>query len=145
MPIPRSFSRHRLSGVSPPRSTCSVSIRRACRGNLVMREPHGFARALDPRAFVPLPLMTPALVLAFDFGERRIGVAIGNTLTREARPLATLAAAGDARWRAVSTLVAQWQPAQLVVGVARYPDGRPNPMTARCEKLARRFRGRLCL
>jgi putative Holliday junction resolvase len=86
--------------------------------------------------------MTPALVLAFDFGERRIGVAIGNTLTREARPLSTIAGTGDARWRDVSVLVAQWQPTQLVVGVARYPDGRPNPMTARCEKFARQLAGR---
>ena len=86
--------------------------------------------------------MTPALVLAFDFGERRIGVAIGNTLTREARPLATIAGSGDARWRDLSALITQWQPARLVAGVARYPDGRPNPMTARCEKFARQLAGR---
>ena len=110
-----------------------------------MREPQGAHRTLDPLAFISLPLMTPTLVLAFDFGERRIGVAIGNTLTREARPLATVDSVGEARWRDLSALITQWQPAQLVVGVARYPDGGPSPMTARCEKFARQLAGRYVL
>ncbi len=89
-----------------------------------------------------LPAMTEGLVLAFDFGARRIGVAIGNGITREARPLTIVDAQGDARWARLAALLAEWQPAQLVVGVPRHPDGTPHEMTARCEKFARQLHGR---
>ena len=81
-------------------------------------------------------------VLAFDFGTRRVGVAIGNSVTRQARPLAVIAGEGDALWRRIGELVAAWQPARLVVGVARHPDGASHEMTARCERFARRLAGR---
>jgi putative Holliday junction resolvase len=88
--------------------------------------------------------MTDQLVLGFDFGARRIGVAIGNSVTREARPLTTVnAATVAARWDAVAALVADWEPAQLVVGIPRHPDGTPHEMTARCERFARQLEGRL--
>jgi putative Holliday junction resolvase len=86
--------------------------------------------------------MTDGVVLAFDFGTRRIGVAIGNGVTRQARPLAIIEALGDARWEQLATQIAEWQPVQLVVGVARHPDGAPHEMTARCEKFARQLEGR---
>ncbi|MDQ3189409.1 MAG: Holliday junction resolvase RuvX [Pseudomonadota bacterium] len=90
--------------------------------------------------------MTDIIVLAFDFGARRIGVAIGNSLTREARPLTTIDAVwNDVRWNAVEAVIEQWLPTQLVVGVARYPDGAANPMTARCERFARQLKGRFGL
>lgn len=90
--------------------------------------------------------MTDVIVLAFDFGARRIGVAIGNSLTREARPLTTIAAVeNDVRWNAVEAVIEQWLPTQLVVGVPRYPDGAANPMTARCERFARQLEGRFGL
>jgi putative Holliday junction resolvase len=87
-------------------------------------------------------VMSDGVVLAFDFGTRRIGVAIGNGITRQARPLAIIEALGDARWEQLATQIAEWQPAQLVVGVARHPDGAPHEMTARCEKFARQLEGR---
>jgi len=86
--------------------------------------------------------MTDEVVLAFDFGARRIGVAIGNTLTREARPLAIVDAEGDARWARIAALIAEWQPARLVVGIPRHPDGAAHEMTARCERFARQLEGR---
>jgi putative Holliday junction resolvase len=86
--------------------------------------------------------MTDAVVLAFDFGRRRIGAAIGNTITREARPLSVIDAVGDARWTQIAALIGQWQPTQLVVGVARHPDGAPHEMTERCERFARQLEGR---
>jgi len=86
--------------------------------------------------------MTDAVVLAFDFGARRIGVAIGNTITCEARPLAVIDAVGKARWAQIAALVEQWQPTQLVVGVARHPDGARHEMTERCERFARQLAGR---
>jgi putative Holliday junction resolvase len=90
--------------------------------------------------------MTDGVVLAFDFGTRRIGVAIGNSVTREARPLVTVdAAASAARWAALGKLVAEWQPARLAVGIPRHPDGTPGEMTARCERFARQLEGRFRL
>ena len=87
--------------------------------------------------------MTDQVVLGFDFGARRIGVAIGNSVTREARPLITVnAATVAARWDAVAALVGEWEPARLVVGIPRHPDGTPHEMTARCERFARQLEGR---
>jgi putative Holliday junction resolvase len=82
------------------------------------------------------------IVLGFDVGTRRIGVAIGNTLTRLARPLAIIGADADAHWPRIAALVDEWQPALLVVGVARHPDGTAHAMTARCERFARQLDGR---
>jgi putative Holliday junction resolvase len=90
--------------------------------------------------------MTDRVVLGFDFGARRIGVAIGNSVTREARPLTTVNAARvAARWDAVAALLGDWEPAQLVVGIPRHPDGTPHEMTARCERFARQLEGRFGL
>jgi putative Holliday junction resolvase len=86
--------------------------------------------------------MTDGVVLGFDFGTRRIGVAIGNGVTRQARPLVIIEALGDARWEQLAATIAEWQPVQLVVGVARHPDGAPHEMTARCEKFTRQLEGR---
>jgi putative Holliday junction resolvase len=78
-----------------------------------------------------------ATVIAFDFGTRRVGVAIGNTLTRTARPLVTIDARDeDARWREIEALVAEWQPAQLVVGLPTHADGTPHQMTAQARRFA---------
>ena len=88
----------------------------------------------------------PATVLAFDFGTRRIGVAVGNTITRTAQALATVDAVGDeARLAAIAGLVAQWQPQLLVVGVPVHADGTPHAVTARAQRFARSLRERFGL
>lgn len=90
--------------------------------------------------------MADDVALAFDFGTRRTGVAIGNTLTRSARPLSTIdAVERDARWAAIAALVQEWQPATLVVGIPRHTDGTAHEMTARCERFARQLEGRFGL
>jgi putative Holliday junction resolvase len=87
--------------------------------------------------------MSDEVVLGFDFGTRRIGVAIGNTVTRRARALTVIDAQDNAaRWRAIARLIREWSPARLVVGLPRHPDGTPHEMTARCEKFARQLAGR---
>ena len=86
--------------------------------------------------------MTAGVVLGFDFGARRIGVAIGNSVTRLARPLAVIEAQGERRWPRIAEIIDQWQPAHLVVGIPRHPDGAAHEMTARCEKFARQLHGR---
>ena len=95
------------------------------------------------------PMATPAAALrsflAFDFGTRRVGVASGNTLTRTATPLRTVAAEGDARFAALGALIAEWQPDALVVGVPYHPDGAPHDNTARAQRFARQLHGRFRL
>jgi len=93
----------------------------------------------------PLPALADQIVLGFDFGAQRIGVAVGNGVTRQARPLALIADAGDVRWRRIAELVASWQPARLVVGVPRHPDGTLHELSARCERFARQLDGRFRL
>lgn len=85
----------------------------------------------------------PSLFLAFDFGTQRVGVASGNSVTHTATPLTTLAHAGnDALFAAIAALVAQWQPAALVVGVPRHPDGAAHDNTRRAQRFARQLHGR---
>ncbi len=83
--------------------------------------------------------------LAFDFGTRRVGVASGNSLTRRAQPLRTIAATGDARFEAIAGLIAEWQPDGLVVGVPFHPDGAAHENTERARRFARQLAGRFAL
>lgn len=85
-------------------------------------------------------------LLAFDYGERRIGVAVGQTLTGTATPLATLAARhGRPDWRAVDSLVEDWKPEAVVVGLPLNMDGTEQPITARVRRFARRLQARVAL
>jgi putative Holliday junction resolvase len=85
-------------------------------------------------------------VLAFDFGTRRIGVAIGELMLGQARPLTTIAAeANDARFAAIGKLIAEWQPARLVVGLPLALDGTGHEMTDRARRFARQLEGRFRL
>ena len=80
--------------------------------------------------------------LAFDFGAKRVGVAGGNSLTRSASPLRTIAATGDARFAEIAALIAEWQPDALVVGVPLHPDGAAHDNTERARRFARQLAGR---
>ena len=87
-------------------------------------------------------LATPALplsYLAFDFGVRRVGVATGNSLTRTATPLTTVAAEGESRLVAIAALIDEWRPAALVVGVPRHPDGAAHANTERARRFGRQL------
>ncbi len=87
-----------------------------------------------------------ATVLAFDFGTRKIGVAVGNTVLRVAHPLTTIATEANAeRFAAIAALVAEWKPSCLVVGRPVHADGREHAMTARAERFARQLAGRFTL
>jgi len=84
-----------------------------------------------------------ATVLAFDFGTRRIGVAVGNTVVRIAHPLITIVGEANApRFAAIDALVAQWEPGALLVGRPLNEDGTTQEMTARAERFARQLGGR---
>ncbi len=99
-----------------------------------------------PARVRPATRSDEATVLAFDFGTRRIGVAVGNTLLRVARPLTTIAAdANAARFSGIAALIGQWQPDLLVVGRPMHADGAEHEMTARAERFARQLAGRFGL
>jgi putative holliday junction resolvase len=83
--------------------------------------------------------------LCFDFGTRRTGVAVGNSLLKQARPLRTVAAEGDAKFTALGALIAEWRPDVLVVGVPVHPDGAEHDNTQRARRFARQLRGRFDL
>ena len=81
-------------------------------------------------------------VLAFDFGERRIGVAVGELELGIAHPLETIdAAANDARFARIAALLQEWQPVLLVVGLPLALDGTEHRLTALARKFAQRLQG----
>jgi len=81
--------------------------------------------------------------LGFDYGLRRIGVAVGETLTGSARALQTVAARdGEPDWDALGGLIRSWEPDALVVGVPLHLDGAREPMTDAAQRFARRLEGR---
>ena len=93
----------------------------------------------------PVSTSSPRSYLAFDFGTKRVGVATGNTLTRRAQPLCTVAAEGDRRFLALRELIEEWQPSELVVGVPSHPDGAAHDNTNLARRFARQLHGRFKL
>ena len=91
--------------------------------------------------------MLPQTFLAFDFGTRRIGVASGNTLLRQAQGRGTLQVqpGSQAHFAEIAKLIAEWLPAALVVGVPFHPDGAEHENTARARRFARQLHGRFQL
>jgi putative Holliday junction resolvase len=85
-------------------------------------------------------------LLAFDFGEKRIGVAVGNTISATAQPLTTLRdERNEQRFAAIAALIREWQPAALVVGLPCNDDGTPHELTRLCRRFANRLKGRFDL
>lgn len=89
---------------------------------------------------------TDGTVIAFDFGEKRIGIAVGEWLLRQAHPLSVIDAESNVRrFAAIATLLAEWQPSALVVGQALSLTGKATAMTARCRRFGRQLQGRFRL
>ena len=85
-------------------------------------------------------------VLAFDFGEKRIGVAVGEWELAQAHPLTTIRSeANSDRFAAIGALIGEWQPLSLVVGLPLALDGSAHAMSARCTRFANQLRGRFGL
>jgi putative holliday junction resolvase len=82
------------------------------------------------------PATPPQLILAFDFGTRRIGLATGDTLTRTARGLSTLECVRGTPWAEIDRICADLQPSQLVVGLPHNMDGTPTALTAPARSFA---------
>ncbi|MGB8437431.1 MAG: Holliday junction resolvase RuvX [Burkholderiales bacterium] len=90
--------------------------------------------------------MRSETLLAFDFGERYLGVAVGDTEVGMAHPLASIdARAAAARFRAVAEFIAVWKPTRLVVGLPLTLDGEAHDVTRKAERFARQLQGRFGL
>jgi putative holliday junction resolvase len=97
---------------------------------------------------VSRPSQTPsgvATVLAFDYGEKRLGVAVGDAGLGIAHPLESIAAPGEARFASIAKLVAEWRPARLVVGLPVAETGDPHPLAPRVRSFARQLEARFRL
>lgn len=89
--------------------------------------------------------LTPAhdTLLGFDFGNKKIGVAVGQTATRMASPLTTLRSHNQKPdWDAIAKLITEWQPTGLIVGISKQQDGSDNIITPRMHKFCRQLDGR---
>jgi putative holliday junction resolvase len=93
------------------------------------------------------PLPARGTVLAFDFGEKRIGVAVGDFETGLAHPLQVISETESKnRFAAIATLLQEWHPQRLVVGLPTQSDeGREHALAARCQRFARQLEGRFGL
>ncbi|MGC2166463.1 MAG: Holliday junction resolvase RuvX [Gallionella sp.] len=99
--------------------------------------------SIEEAASAPPPSGT---LLAFDFGTRRIGIAVGNTISATAQPLCTINdEKNDSRFAAIAALIREWEPSALVVGVPCNVDGTPHELTALSRRFANRLKGRFAL
>ncbi len=95
---------------------------------------------------LPVPPVPSGTVLAFDYGERFLGVAVGESGVRVAHPLAAIdTRVAAARFQAIAALVDEWRPAQLVVGLPLGLEGDRHDLTRRAERFARQLEGRFRL
>ncbi len=100
------------------------------------------AQAISPSSSVPVNAGT---VLAFDYGDRRTGVAVGDARLRTAHPLPAIAAAGAARMAAIAKLVDEWRPERLVVGLPLGRDGGTHRLAQKVERFAHELEARFHL
>ena len=95
---------------------------------------------------MPSSINQPMTVMAFDYGTRRIGIAVGNTEARVSQALKTIAAANaDVLFREIDSLLKEWQPDQLVVGLPTHPDGAEHEMTQKARRFGNQLQGRFHL
>ncbi len=85
-------------------------------------------------------------MMAFDYGTRRVGVAVGNSLTKAGQALKTIAVpSSDVLFREIEKLLKEWQPNHIVVGRPVHPDGSPHEMTAKAVRFGNQLHGRFQL
>jgi len=92
-----------------------------------------------------MPEVAAGTVLAFDFGLKRVGVAVGEPEVGTAHALPGIEASGAPLFEAVGKLVAEWRPAKFVVGLPLRAEGGAHEMTRRAERFARQLEGRFSL
>jgi putative Holliday junction resolvase len=126
---------------SPYRRTAALLGQNAARSHHFSTACEILGRFLRGQAYSAAALVET--LLGFDFGLKRIGVAVGNSLLRQAQPLTIISAAtNDAKFAAIAELIAQWQPQRCIVGLPLHPDGAEHEMTVRCRRFANQLHGR---
>ncbi len=116
----------------------------ACAGSMLMAGNEAGLAA--QHAMAPRRNAGAGTVLAFDFGEKFTGVAVGETSIGVAHPLGLITAQGNAaRMDEVAALVAEWKPGTLVVGLPLSMDGTEHELTRRCRRFARQLVARFSL
>ena len=91
----------------------------------------------------PPDTRTEATLLAFDYGEKRIGVAVGNTLTGHARALTVFEnRSREYRFEVAGQLIVEWKPMTVIVGLPMHPDGTPHEMTQLATRFGNQLNGR---
>ncbi len=109
-------------------------------------KPATHGQLIDNENIYDAKTVLASTVLCFDFGEQRIGVAVGEHLLATANPLVTIAnESNEVRFEAISELVKEWQPKLLIVGLPLSLDGAETSVTQLCKKFARRLNGRFNL
>ena len=99
-----------------------------------------------PESLLASSSAAPQTLLAFDFGKKRIGVAVGNSLTQQAQALSIISfASTNERFARIQNLIQEWQPQALVVGLPRHPDGAPHEMTEAAQRFGQQLHGRFHL
>ncbi|HEX2494386.1 MAG TPA: Holliday junction resolvase RuvX, partial [Steroidobacter sp.] len=88
------------------------------------------------------PPARPQIILSFDFGARRMGVSVGDTLTQTARGLKTLDCRTGAPWDAIDELVTEYRPARFVLGLPLSMDGAPTALTDATRAFGRDLKAR---
>lgn len=90
-----------------------------------------------------MPERRALTLLGFDYGEKRIGVAVGQTLTGSVTPLTTLSSVRQQPdWAHISALIAEWRPDRLIVGLPLHMDGSEQVLTQRAKRFGNQLKGR---
>ncbi len=91
----------------------------------------------------PMSVKQTDTFLGFDFGNKKIGTAVGQTTTATASPLKTIRSINQQPdWKLISQLINEWKPEGLIVGISRQSDGTDNPITPKMLKFCRQLEGR---
>ena len=90
-----------------------------------------------------VPLAANATIMGFDYGTEKIGVAVGQLITRSATPLGLIkCSAGKAHWQSLDPLIETWQPQLLIVGDPVNMDNTPSELCQRARKFSRQIKHR---
>ncbi|MSP86181.1 MAG: Holliday junction resolvase RuvX [Methylotenera sp.] len=103
----------------------------------------GHGQLIDNENVYDVKVVLASTVLCFDFGEQRIGVAVGEHVLANANPLTAIDnESNEVRFAVITTLIKEWQPKLLIVGLPLSLDGKETSVTQLCKKFARRLNGR---
>lgn len=108
--------------------------------------PTSHGHLIDNENVYDAKIILASTVLCFDFGEKRIGVAVGEHVLANANPLTVIDnESNEVRFEVISQLIKEWQPKLLIVGLPLNLDGAETSVTQLCKKFARRLNGRFNL